>query len=274
MTETERTTATSSRGEHEVGADFVQSLARGLSVIRAFDAEHPELTLSDVARAAGLTRASARRFLRTLTELGYVRSNGRLFALRPRVLELGYAYLSSMSLHEVALPHLEHLVGALRESSSVSVLDADDVVYIARVPTRRIMTITISVGTRFPAYATSMGRVLLAGQSDDWLDGYFATVELRRLTARTVTDVDALRAELLLVREQGWSFVDEELEEGLRAIAAPIHDLSGRVTAAVNVSSPVSRGSADLVREEFLPPLLAAARGIEEDLRHSTSGSR
>jgi IclR family transcriptional regulator, pca regulon regulatory protein len=274
MTDAERIAATSSRGEHEVGADYVQSLARGLSVIKAFDAEHPELTLSDVARAAGLTRASARRFLRTLTELGYVRSNGRLFALRPRVLELGYAYLSSLSLHEVALPHLEHLVGALRESSSVSVLDADDVVYIARVPTRRIMTITISVGTRFPAYATSMGRVLLAGQTDDWLDGYFATVELRRLTARTVTDVDVLRAELLLVRAQGWSFVDEELEEGLRAIAAPIHDLSGRVTAAVNVSSPVSRGSADLVREEFLPHLLAAARGIEEDLRHSTSGSR
>jgi IclR family transcriptional regulator, pca regulon regulatory protein len=274
MTDAERITPAPSRAEHEVGADYVQSLARGLSVIKAFDAEHPELTLSDVARGAGLTRASARRFLRTLTELGYVRSNGRLFALRPRVLELGYAYLSSLSLHEVALPHLEHLVGVLRESSSVSVLDADDVVYIARVPTRRIMTITISVGTRFPAYATSMGRVLLAGQSDDWLNGYFATVELRRLTARTVTDVDALRAELLLVRAQGWSFVDEELEEGLRAIAAPIHDLSGRVTAAVNVSSPVSRGSADLVREEFLPHLLSAARGIEEDLRHSTSGSR
>lgn len=265
---------TDARGEHAVGADFVQSLARGLAVIRAFDAEHPELTLSDVARAAGLTRASARRFLRTLTELGYVRSNGRLFALRPRVLELGYAYLSSQSLHEVAQPHLERLVATLRELSSVSVLDADDVVYIARVPTRRIMTITISVGTRFPAYATSMGRVLLAGQSDEWLDGYFSSVELRRLTARTVTDVDSLRAELLLVRGQGWSFVDEELEEGLRAIAAPIHDLSGRVTAAVNVSSPVSCGSSDLVREEFLPHLLAAARGIEEDLRHSNNGPR
>ena len=199
----ERPVMTDARAEHAVGADFVQSLARGLAVIRAFDAEHPELTLSDVARAAGLTRASARRFLRTLTELGYVRSNGRLFALRPRVLELGYAYLSSLSLHEVAQPHLERLVATLRESSSVSVLDADDVVYIARVPTRRIMTITISVGTRFPAYATSMGRVLLAGQSDEWLDGYFASVELRRLTARTVTDVDALRAELLLVRASG-----------------------------------------------------------------------
>jgi IclR family transcriptional regulator, pca regulon regulatory protein len=256
----------SARVDRGIGTDFVQSLERGLAVIRAFDAEHPELTLSEVARVAGLTRASARRFLRTLAELGYVRSNGRLFALRPRVLELGYAYLSSLSLHEVAQPHLERLVSLLRESSSVSVLDADDVVYVARVPTRRIMTITISVGTRFPAYATSMGRVLLAGQSDEWLDGYFATVELRRLTARTVTDAPALRAELLQVREQGWAFVDEELEEGLRAIAAPINDVSGRVIAAVNVSSPVSRGSADLVRSEFLPHLLAAARGIEEDL--------
>ena len=125
-TRTRRTDMTDARAEHAVGADFVQSLARGLAVIRAFDAEHPELTLSDVARAAGLTRASARRFLRTLTELGYVRSNGRLFALRPRVLELGYAYLSSLSLHEVAQPHLERLVATLRESSSVSVLDADE----------------------------------------------------------------------------------------------------------------------------------------------------
>ena len=264
MTDADR--PATARVDRGIGTDFVQSLERGLAVIRAFDAEHPELTLSEVARVAGLTRASARRFLRTLCELGYVRSNGRLFALRPRVLELGYAYLSSLSLHEVAQPHLERLVSVLRESSSVSVLDADDVVYVARVPTRRIMTITISVGTRFPAYATSMGRVLLAGQSDEWLDGYFATVELRRLTARTVTDASALRAELLQVREQGWAFVDEELEEGLRAIAAPINDLSGRVIAAVNVSSPVSRGSADLVRSEFLPHLLAAARGIEEDL--------
>ena len=264
MTDADR--PATARVDRGIGTDFVQSLERGLAVIRAFDAEHPELTLSEVARVAGLTRASARRFLRTLCELGYVRSNGRLFALRPRVLELGYAYLSSLSLHEVAQPHLERLVSLLRESSSVSVLDADDVVYVARVPTRRIMTITISVGTRFPAYATSMGRVLLAGQSDEWLDGYFATVELRRLTARTVTDASALRAELLQVREQGWAFVDEELEEGLRAIAAPINDLSGRVIAAVNVSSPVSRGSADLVRSEFLPHLLAAARGIEEDL--------
>src|SRR5512139_1746855 len=153
------------------GQDFVQSLERGLAVIRAFDRDHPELTLSEVATATGVTRAAARRFLLTLAELGYVRSDGRLFALTPRVLELGYAYLSSMSLPEVAEPHLEALVATVNESSSVSVLDGTDVVYVARVPTSRIMTVSISVGTRFPAYATSMGRVLLAGLDDAELAG-------------------------------------------------------------------------------------------------------
>ena len=143
-------------------AEFVQSLERGLAVIRAFDADNPELTLSDVARITGLTRAAARRFLHTLVELGYMRSDGRKFALRPRILELGYAFLSSLSLPEMALPHLEQLVEKVHESSSVSVLDGNEVVYVARVPTKRIMRIAISVGTHFPAYATSMGRVLLA----------------------------------------------------------------------------------------------------------------
>src|SRR5688500_8804191 len=152
------------------GPDFVQSLERGLAVIRAFDASHSELTLSEVAASTGVTRAAARRFLLTLAVLGYVRSDGRLFSLTPRVLELGYAYLSSFSLPDVAEPHLEALVAEVNESSSVSVLDGDDVVYIARVPTSRIMTVAISVGTRFPAYATSMGRVLLAGLSDADLD--------------------------------------------------------------------------------------------------------
>jgi len=162
--------------------DFVQSLERGLAVIRAFSAERHELTMSEVARAAGVTRATARRLLHTLVELGYVRSNGKLFALRPRILELGYAYLGSLGLSDVVMPHLESLVAIVHESSSVSVLDGDEVVYIARVPTRRITTVAISVGTRFPAYATSMGRVLLAGQSDEWLDGYLASAQLLRLT--------------------------------------------------------------------------------------------
>ena len=155
-------------------SEFVQSLERGLSVIRAFDAEHSRLTLSEVAAATGLSRAAARRFLHTLVHLGYMRTAGGRFELRPKILELGYAYLSSLTLPEVAMPHLEELVEQVHESSSVSELDGGDVVYIARVPTKRIMTVTISVGTRFPAYATSMGRVLLAAQPEPWLDAYLS----------------------------------------------------------------------------------------------------
>src|SRR5215470_15700740 len=145
--------------------DFVQSLERGLAVIRVFGPERTRLTLSEVAREAGLTRAAARRFLLTLVELGYVRSDGREFSLRPRVLELGYAYLSGLAMPEIAQPHLEVLSSKMHESSSISVLDGHHIVYVARVPTKRIMTVAISVGTRFPAYATSMGRVMLAGMS-------------------------------------------------------------------------------------------------------------
>jgi IclR family transcriptional regulator, pca regulon regulatory protein len=250
----------------ERDADFVQSLERGLAVIRAFDASHPELTLSEVAAATGVTRAAARRFLLTLSKLGYVRSDGRFFSLTPRLLELGYAYLSSLSLPEVAEPHLESLVAEVNESSSVSVLDLPDVVYVARVPTTRIMTVLISVGTRFPAYATSMGRVLLAGLPDTALDDYLATVRLQRLAPRTVSSVAALRSELARVRAQGWALVDQELEEGLRAVAAPIRDRSGRTIASVNVSSHASRTSLETMRRKLVPPLLATAARIAADL--------
>jgi IclR family pca regulon transcriptional regulator len=254
--------------------EFVQSLERGLAVIRAFDAEHAELTLSDVARITGMARASVRRFLHTLVELGYVRSDGRRFSLRPKILELGYAYLSSLSLPEVAMPHLEQLVEKVHESSSVSVLDGDEVVYVARVPTKRIMRIAISVGTRFPAYATSMGRVLLAGQSDDWLDAYLASADLRAITEHTISDAARLRAELAHIREQGWALVDQELEEGLRSIAAPIRDPEGRVIAALNLSAHTSRTGRDDMCEEFLPPLLATAKLIGEDLSSSVAARR
>jgi IclR family pca regulon transcriptional regulator len=247
--------------------DYVQSLERGLAVIRAFDADHPRLTLSEVARETGLTRAAARRFLLTLVELGYVRTDGRLFALRPRVLELGYAYLSALSLPEVALPHLEALVARVHESSSLSVLDGDDVVYVARVPTKRIMTVAISVGTHFPAYATSMGRVLLAAQPDSWLGEYLATTELRPLTRRTITDAERLRAVLARVRAQGFALVDQELEEGLRSLAVPVHGEDGAVVAAVNVSAHASRGTSETIRKLLLPPLQETAQRIEEDLR-------
>ncbi|MCP2166808.1 IclR family transcriptional regulator domain-containing protein [Goodfellowiella coeruleoviolacea] len=250
----------------ERAAHHVQSLARGLAVIRAFNADHPELTLSDVARATGLTRAAARRFLLTLADLGYVRTDGKLFSLTARVLELGYAYLSSLSLPEVAQPHLEALAAEVRESTSVSVLDGPDVVYVARVPVSRIMTVAINVGTRFPAHATSMGHVLLASLPAAQLESYLDTVELVRLTEHTITSRGALREELARVREQGWSLVDQELDQGLRSVAVPIRDRAGRVLAAVNVSTHASRNTLESMRRDILPALLATAGRIEADL--------
>jgi IclR family transcriptional regulator, pca regulon regulatory protein len=262
------------RGEAAtVDSDYVQSLERGLSVIRAFDADHSKLSLSEVAAATGLSRAAARRFLHTLVHLGYMHNNGGRFSLRPKILELGYAYLSSLTLPEVAMPHLEELVEQVHESSSVSELDGEDVVYIARVPTKRIMTVTISVGTRFPAYATSMGRVLLAAQPDEWLDDYLSSVSLRGLTGHTITCPAGLRQELRKIRGRGWALVDQELEEGLRSIAAPIRDADGKVIAAVNVSTHAGRRSLDSIVEELLRPLLATAKRIERDLASSRTSA-
>jgi IclR family transcriptional regulator, pca regulon regulatory protein len=235
-------------------------------VIRALSVPGSGLTLTEVARASRLTRASARRFLLTLESLGYVRGDGRRFALTPRVLELGYSYLSSLSLPEVAEPHLERLVQQVHESSSVSVLDGDEIVYVARVPTKRIMTVSISVGTRFPAYATSMGRVLLAELEGTDLDSFLERAELRPLTDGTLTTSAALGEELARVRRQGWALVDQELEVGLRSVAAPIRDANRRAVAAVNVAAHASRTTLEQVRRGLLPPLLETAALIERDL--------
>jgi IclR family pca regulon transcriptional regulator len=248
-------------------SDFVQSLDRGLAVIRAFGPDRDKLSLSEVARETGLTRAATRRFLLTLVKLGYVRNDGREFSLSPRVLELGYAYLSGLAMPEIASPHLEELVARVRESSSISVLDGHHIVYVARVPTKRIMTVAISVGTRFPAYATSMGRVLLAGLSDEDLTKYLAEAEFEPFTSRTVTDPGRLREIVGDVGRLGYSIVDQELEEGLRAIAAPIHGSGDTVTAAINVSAHASRVSMAAMRSDLLPALLETARRIEDDLR-------
>jgi IclR family transcriptional regulator, pca regulon regulatory protein len=248
-------------------SDFVQSLERGLAVICAFDAEHRELGLSDVARATGLTRAAARRFLLTLVKLGYVSGRDGRFSLRPRVLELGYAYLSSLTLPEVAQPHMEALVTQVNESSSVSVLDDLDVVYVVRVPTRRIMSITLAVGTRLPAYATSMGRVLLAALPKDELDERLTRLELQALTSRTVTSKASLRRALDAVRRQGYAAVDQELEDGLRSLAVPIRDRDGNAIAALNVSVHASRATMAVLKRDFLPKAQAAAEAIESDLR-------
>ena len=261
------TSARISEGTHARDADFVQSLDRGLAVIRAFGPDRERLSLSEVARATGLTRAAARRFLLTLVRLGYVRSDGREFSLRPRVLELGYAYLSGLALPEVAEPHLEALSAKLHESSSISVLDGHHIVYVARVATKRIMTVAISVGTRFPAYAASMGRVLLAALSADELDKYLEEATLEAFNERTVTEPEQLRAIVREVGRQGYSIVDQELEDGLRAIAAPIRDSSGAVTAAINVSAHASRHTPDAMLTQILPELLKSATLIEADLK-------
>ena len=250
------------RGDH-----FVQSLERGLAVIRAFDVETPERTLSEVARETTLTRAAARRFLLTLVDLGYVQTDGRLFRLTPRVLELGYAYLSSLELPEVAEPYLQELSDEVAESSSVGVLSGDEVVYVQRIPVARIMAVTISVGTRFPAFATSMGRVLLAGLEPAELKSYLERIELSALTDRTLATKASLRKEIERVANQGYAIVDQELEEGLRSVAVPIHDVDGTVVAAINISAHVSRKTREEVRREFLPALAATASRIETDLR-------
>ncbi|MFB7892260.1 IclR family transcriptional regulator C-terminal domain-containing protein [Microbacterium sp. NPDC056044] len=256
--------------------DTVQSLVRGLAVIRAFDAEHPELTLSDVARRAGITRAAAGRFLRTLEELGYVSPSagagagaavGRTFALTPRVLELGFSYLSALSIPEIVQPHLERLSREVNESVSAAVLDGGDIVYVARVPTRRIMSVRITIGTRFPAFATSMGRVLLAGLPDAARDELLAASALPSLTERTVTDTGELRSEFDRVRAQGFSLVDGELEPGLRSVAVPLHGRRGEVVAAVNVSTSATRDSVEHVLEHHLPALRRTAAAAEAELR-------
>src|SRR6478735_4859771 len=251
----------------EGSATTVQSLARGLAVIRAFDGDHAALTLSGVARRADITRAAAGRFLRTLEQLGYVRSDDRLFSLTPRVLELGFSYLSALSIPEIVQPHLERLSREVDESVSAAVLDGGDIVYIARVPTRRIMSVRITIGTRFPAFATSMGRVLLAGLPDAARDELLAASVLPSLTERTVTDAAELRAELDRVRAQGWSLVDGELEPGLRSVAVPLHDRRGDVVAAVNVSTSATRDSVEHVLERHLPALTQTATAIDAELR-------
>lgn len=247
--------------------DFVQSFARGLAVIRAFDAEHPELTLTEVARRAEIPPAAARRFLRTLEVIGYVRSNGRAFELTPRVLELGFSYLSALSLPELMQPHLEALSRQVGESVSAAVLSGSEIVYVARVPTRRIMTVGITIGTRFPAYVTSMGRVLLAQLADEQLEEELQSAEPAALTERTITDIGDLEAEIARVREQGWAIVDGELEVGLRSLAVPVRGRDGRAVAAINMSTPAGAGTVESLRAEQLPLLLQTAAAIEAELQ-------
>ena len=253
------------------GRQSLQSLERGMAVIQIFSRQYPALTLSDVARHTGLTRATARRILLTLEALGHVRSDGRLFSLTPRVLSLGWAYLSSLNLWEIAQPLMEDLAEQTRESCSAATLDLPDIVYVARVPTRRIMTISLGVGSRLPAHSTSMGRVLLADLPTAELDRFLAENHFERFTDRTITDPKRLRAEVDDVRRQGWALIDQELEVGLRSLGAPITRADGRTIAALNVSAPAARVSIEELRGRFLPALLDTARQISTSLVHNGS---
>ena len=244
--------------------DFIQSLERGLAVINSFSREHNPQTLSQVAVRTGLTRATARRVLLTLAELGYVQQTGRDFTLTPKVLDLGYSFLSSFHVVELAQPSLERLVDQVKESSSMSVLDGQEIVYVARVPTSRIMTIALALGSRLPAYPTSMGRVLLAGLPRAELDDYIEHTRFERLTPHTITSKKEFRAVIERTREDGFALVDQELEEGVRSVAAPIRNGKGEVIAAINVSCHASRVDFTRINEEFRPRLLEAAAEISD----------
>jgi IclR family transcriptional regulator, pca regulon regulatory protein len=254
--ESEKHTETPARRE------FVQSIERGFAVIKAFSGRSGALTITDVAERTNLSRAAARRFLLTLKDLGYISVEKGYFRLTPRVLELGFTFLSTMRMTDIAQGVMEEVVSVVHESCSLTVLDGKDIVYIARVPANRIMSISLAVGARLPAYPTSMGRVLLSALDSQALDRYLAEVTLEPLTERTLTSKTQLRRILLEVREQGWAIIDQEVEVGVRSVAAAIRDHSARTIAAINISSHASRVSMKQLRSEYLPTVLEAADRI------------
>src|SRR5690606_5062064 len=251
------------------GDGYVQSFARGLAVIRSFSAEAPAQTMTEVAQRTGLTRAGARRILHTLHALGYVEIEGKQSRLTAKVLDLGFAYLSSLPVWSLAEPYMEALVKDVHESSSIAVLNGKEIIYVLRVPTEKIIAINLSVGSRLPAYCSSMGRVLLAGLSDEDLARELAETELVARTPHTITDPERLLEELRKVRKQGWCIIDQELELGLISVAAPIRGRNGKVMAAINIGMSSSRVSRERVENEILPKLLATARQINERVLHS-----
>jgi IclR family pca regulon transcriptional regulator len=245
--------------------DFVSSLARGLAVITAFSAQSPSMTLTEVAEKVGLTRATARRLLLTLETLGHVRSTGKEFSLTPKVMELGLSYLSSLGLSAIVAPHLSMLSAQVQESASAAILEDSEIVYIARAAGRKIMQVQITVGTRFPAYATSMGRVLLAYLEPQDLDSVLSASKLTALTPHTKTSKRELTTLIRSVRSKGYSFVDQELELGLRSLAVPIRAASGQVVAALNISTGIALTPKQTI-DKCLPALKDCAAQIESEL--------
>ncbi|MFC6085951.1 IclR family transcriptional regulator domain-containing protein [Sphaerisporangium aureirubrum] len=255
----------------QTGPDFIEALARGLDVIRAFEAGRPVMSLTEVATAAGLARPTARRILLTLQELGYARPERGGYALTPRVLELGVAYVRSMSLWEVARPHMEHLVARTGESSSIAQLDGPDIVYVARVAVPKIVTLAVGIGTRFPALQTSLGKVLLAGLSPADVDQVLAEPSRSGVTPRWRPGAEERDAVLREVRAKGWAITDQELALGIRSVAAPLRDGDGRVIAALNVNAHAAETPVEKLAEEHLPLLLRTAGAIGADwARHQS----
>lgn len=251
-----------SGGKRNDSADFVEAFARGLDVITAFGPTAMELTVSEVAARTGLARPTARRLLLTLEQLGYARSLDGAFSLTTKTLELGTAYIAAQGLWDVARPHLVSLVGRTGESSSMSQLDGSDIVYTARVAVPKIIAIAVQIGTRFPATATSMGRVLLADLTADELDKVLGTPSASGIIPRVVTDRAELDAALTEIRDRGWALSDELLSVGIRSVAAPVRDERGRTAAAMNVTVHAAETSIDHLVGEYLPLLLETAAGV------------
>jgi IclR family pca regulon transcriptional regulator len=247
---------------------FIEAIARGLDVIRAFDARRPAMSLSEVAAATQLARPTARRILRTLELLGYVRQGDEGFTLTPRVLELGHAYVQALGLWDIARPHMRALVAQTRESSSIAQLDGSDIVYVARVAVPKIIALAVDIGTRFPAPQTSLGKILLAGLSAAELDTALATPSRSTVQARWQPDRPELDAVLRDVRAKGWALTDEQLAPGIRSIAAPLRDGEGGVIAALNVTVHAAETSLETLQVDYLPRLLRTASDISADFAH------
>ena len=246
--------------------DYVQSLERGLAVLRSLGTT-TGLGLAEVAKATGMTRAAARRFLLTLGVLGYVGKTGNVFYLLPKTLELGYSYLASKSLAQVAQPHLQRLANLVGESCSVLELDGHSIIYIARVTVNRLVGANLSVGSSLPAYCTSAGRVLLAGLPEAELSAYLRNVKFEKLTPKTITSTASLRKEIERTQRDGWYLINEELEIGARALSVPLRDETGRTIAAINLSCYASRIPAERMRSEFLPEMQKTAKAIDAEMR-------
>jgi IclR family transcriptional regulator, pca regulon regulatory protein len=246
--------------------EFMATLAKGLALLGSFDKQRPSMTLSEAARVTGYSRATARRILRTLAELGYVVQNGRAFSLSSGILRLGFAYLATQSWIEHISPLMRQLSEELHESCSAAILEGSEIVYVARFPARRIMSVTLAVGTRLPAFHTSLGRVQLGRLDDAELWCRLRALRIEAYTPSTITDMQALYERVREDRAQGFSIVDEELERGLRSIAVPILDRAGEALAGLNISTHSTRTTRNEMRDRFLPRLRAVAEQVSASL--------